>query len=96
MAAALAATGVPAAVDAKLDGIRIQVHRAGDAVAVFTRSLDDITARVPEVVAAVAALPARGWCSTARRSRCDAAGRPRPFQGPPLGGGDRRPTAGLR
>ena len=46
----------PAAVEWKLDGVRIQVHRAGPVVAVFTRSLDDITARVPEVVEAVAAL----------------------------------------
>ena len=46
-------------VDVKLDGIRIQVHRSGDDIAVFTRSLDEITARVPEVVAAVRALPAR-------------------------------------
>src|SRR5436309_4402348 len=53
---ALAATGEPAAVDVKLDGIRVQVHRSGDEVAVFTRSLDDITARVPEVVAAVRGL----------------------------------------
>ena len=56
---ALAATGVPAVVDVKLDGIRIQVHRSGDDIAVFTRSLDEITARLPEVVAAVRALPAR-------------------------------------
>ena len=41
-------------VDGKLDGIRIQVHRRGDEVAVYTRSLDDITERVPEVVEAVA------------------------------------------
>ena len=38
-------------VDTKLDGIRIQVHKHGDEVRVFTRSLDDITARLPEVVA---------------------------------------------
>ena len=56
---ALAATGVPASVDAKLDGIRIQVHRDGDDVAVFSRSLDDLTGRVPEIVAAVRALPLR-------------------------------------
>ncbi|MGH3655444.1 MAG: ATP-dependent DNA ligase, partial [Micromonosporaceae bacterium] len=49
----------PAAVDWKLDGVRVQVHRDGDDVAVFTRSLDDITARVPEVVAAVRGLPGR-------------------------------------
>ena len=47
----------PAAVEWKLDGVRVQVHRAGDEVAVFTRSLDDITARVPEVVEAARALP---------------------------------------
>ena len=49
----------PAAVEHKLDGARLQVHRDGADVAVFTRSLDEITARVPEVVAAVRALPAR-------------------------------------
>ncbi|MFG2774056.1 ATP-dependent DNA ligase [Streptomyces sp. NPDC048350] len=38
-------------VEEKLDGIRIQVHRRGDEVRVFTRSLDDITGRLPEVVA---------------------------------------------
>ena len=48
----------PAAVEWKLDGVRVQVHRDGDDVAVFTRTLDDVTARVPEVVAAALALPA--------------------------------------
>src|ERR671933_780274 len=46
----------PAAVEWKLDGARIQVHRAGRDVAVFTRTLDDVTARVPEVVEAAIAL----------------------------------------
>ncbi len=50
--------GTPVAVEAKLDGIRIQVHRDGSDIAVYSRSLDDITARLPGVVAAVAALPA--------------------------------------
>ena len=45
--------GGPAAVEAKLDGIRVQVHRADDAVTVFTRSLDEVTDRLPEVVEAV-------------------------------------------
>ncbi|WP_426507130.1 ATP-dependent DNA ligase [Dactylosporangium sp. McL0621] len=53
---ALAATGTPAAADIKIDGVRIQVHRDGDAISVYSRSLDDITARVPAVVAAVAGL----------------------------------------
>src|SRR5699024_4964651 len=47
----------PAAVEWKLDGARVQIHRSGDDVRVFTRSLDDITARVPEVVEAALALP---------------------------------------
>jgi DNA ligase-1 len=78
--AALAATGVPAAVDVKLDGIRIQVHRSGDEVAVFTRSLDDITARLPEVVAAVQALPVRDIVLDGEAMALDPSGRPRPFQ----------------
>jgi DNA ligase 1 len=77
---ALAATGVPAVVDVKLDGIRIQVHRSGDEVGVFTRSLDDITSRLPEVVAAVRALPAREIVLDGEAMALDAAGRPRPFQ----------------
>jgi DNA ligase 1 len=43
----------------KLDGARIQVHRRDDRVAVYTRNLNDVTARLPEVVDAVRALPAR-------------------------------------
>jgi DNA ligase-1 len=46
----------PAAVEWKLDGARIQVHRDGADVAVFTRTLDEVTARVPEVVEAALAL----------------------------------------
>lgn len=67
-------------VDTKLDGIRIQVHRDGDDVRVCTRSLDDITARVPEVVAAVRALPARTLVLDGEALALDATGRPRPFQ----------------
>ncbi|SDZ41303.1 DNA ligase-1 [Micromonospora pattaloongensis] len=77
---ALAATGTPAAVDVKLDGVRIQVHRSGDDVAVFTRSLDEITPRLPAVVAAVRALPARELVLDGEALALDATGRPRPFQ----------------
>ncbi|WP_127504560.1 ATP-dependent DNA ligase [Actinoplanes solisilvae] len=78
--AALLATGTPAAVDVKLDGIRIQVHRSGDDVAVFTRSLDDITARMPEVVEATRKLPLREVVLDGEAMTLDASGRPRPFQ----------------
>jgi DNA ligase-1 len=80
VAEALATTGVPAVVDVKLDGIRIQVHRSGDDVAVFTRSLDEITPRLPAVVAAVRALPAREIVLDGEVIALDPAGRPRPFQ----------------
>jgi DNA ligase-1 len=80
VSAALLATGTPATVDVKLDGIRVQVHRSGDEVAVFTRSLDDITARLPQVVAAVRALPARELVLDGEAMALDDSGRPRPFQ----------------
>jgi ATP-dependent DNA ligase I len=51
--------GTPAAVEWKLDGIRVQAHVSGGNVRLFTRTLDDITARLPEVVAVLAALPLR-------------------------------------
>ncbi|MEU8656359.1 ATP-dependent DNA ligase [Actinoplanes philippinensis] len=80
VAAALLATGTPAVVDTKLDGIRIQVHRSGDEVAVFTRSLDDVTARLPGVVAQVRALPLREVILDGEAMLLDESGRPRPFQ----------------
>ncbi|SDO54677.1 DNA ligase-1 [Nakamurella panacisegetis] len=55
--AAVPKSGLPALVDAKLDGIRIQVHRDGDSVRLYTRSLDDVTDRMPEIVESVLALP---------------------------------------
>ena len=79
VAEALAVTGAPAVVDAKLDGVRIQVHRSGSDVAVFTRSLDEITPRLPAVVAAVRALPARQIVLDGEAMVLDANGRPRPF-----------------
>jgi ATP-dependent DNA ligase I len=70
----------PAAVEWKIDGIRIQAHKDGADVAVFTRTLDDITSRVPEVVAAVAALPARAAVLDGEVIALGPDGRPRPFQ----------------
>jgi DNA ligase-1 len=70
----------PAAVDRKLDGARIQVHRDGDAVAIFTRTLDDVTARLPEVVAVARALPARSVVLDGEAIALRADGRPEPFQ----------------
>ena len=70
----------PFAVDTKLDGIRIQVHKHGDEVTVFTRSLDDISARLPEVVAVTRSLPATDLILDGEALVLDETGRPRPFQ----------------
>ena len=69
-----------AAVEWKLDGARVQVHKAGGEVAVFTRTLDDITARVPEVVAAALALPVASAVLDGEVIALHPDGRPHPFQ----------------
>ena len=70
----------PAAVEWKLDGVRVQVHRNGDDVRVFTRTLDDITGRVPEVVEAARSLAVRTIVLDGETIALDDALRPRPFQ----------------
>jgi len=77
--AALELTG-EASVEYKLDGARIQVHRHGDDVGVFTRSLADITHRVPEIVEIVRGLPARDLILDGETLALDEDGGPRPFQ----------------
>ncbi len=80
-ATAVATSGDAAvAVDRKLDGIRLQVHRWGDQVLVATRSLEDVTERLPEVVAIARALPADTFVLDGEGLAMDPAGRPRPFQ----------------
>jgi DNA ligase-1 len=72
--------GAPVAIDAKLDGIRIQVHRDGDDVLVVTRSLDDITGRLPEVVEIARSLHAERFVLDGEALVLADDGRPRPFQ----------------
>jgi ATP-dependent DNA ligase I len=67
-------------VEWKLDGARIQVHRLGSDVSIFTRSLDDVTGRLPEIVAAALALPATAFVLDAEAIALHADGRPYPFQ----------------
>ncbi len=69
-----------AAVEWKLDGIRLQAHKDGDDVLLATRTLEDITARLPEVVAVVRALPARRAVIDGEALALGPDGRPRPFQ----------------
>ena len=72
--------GVPMSVEWKLDGARIQVHRRDDRVAVYTRSLNDVTDAVPEVVEAVRALSARELILDGEVIALSPDGRPRSFQ----------------
>ncbi|MEN3274141.1 MAG: ligase 1 [Actinomycetota bacterium] len=60
VATALAEVGL-ASVEWKLDGARIQVHRNGDDVGLYTRNLNDVTARLPSIVAGVRAMAARSF-----------------------------------
>jgi DNA ligase-1 len=95
LAAALARVS-PAAVEEKLDGARVQLHRAGGDVAVFTRSLDDITARVPELVEAALRLPVDTAVLDGEAVVLRADGRPEPFQVTASRIGSRRDTERLR
>jgi DNA ligase-1 len=70
----------PAAIEWKLDGARIQVHRLDDDVRVFTRNLADVSARVPEIVETVRRLPGGALVLDGEAIALDADARPRPFQ----------------
>jgi ATP-dependent DNA ligase I len=64
----------------KMDGARIQVHKAAEEVRIYTRSLNEVTAAVPEIAAAVGALPAQTLILDGEAIALDATGRPHPFQ----------------
>ena len=70
----------PAAVEWKLDGARIQVHRRNGEVRVFTRSLDDVTESVPEVVEAALGLRVESAVLDGEAIALREDGRPHPFQ----------------
>jgi DNA ligase-1 len=74
------AGGGTVAIDTKLDGVRIQVHRRGDEVLVVTRSLDDVTSRHPEVVEVALGLPCHDVVLDGEVLALGPDGRPRPFQ----------------
>ncbi|MGW7053990.1 ATP-dependent DNA ligase [Streptomyces sp. NPDC054887] len=68
------------AVEEKLDGIRVQVHREGERVRVFTRTLDDITHRVPELTEVAAELAGDSYVVDGEVVAFGPDGRPLPFQ----------------
>jgi DNA ligase 1 len=86
----------PAAVEWKLDGARIQVHRDRSDVAVFTRTLDEVTARVPEVVEAALALDVATAVLDGEAIALKPDGSPHPFQVTGSRFGSRRAVEELR
>lgn len=69
-----------AALEWKLDGARIQAHKSGDQVAIYSRAMNDVGAAIPEVVACIRALPAKDLILDGEVLSLDSAGRPQPFQ----------------
>ncbi len=76
---ALACIG-EAALEYKMDGARVQVHKSGDDVVVYSRSLKDVTPAVPEVVELARALPAKDLILDGEVISLMPGGRPQPFQ----------------
>ena len=79
VADALRALGT-AAFEWKVDGARVQVHKAGDDVRIFTRSRNDVTASAPEIVAAVRASPVPELILDGEAIALQGNGAPQPFQ----------------
>ncbi|NMO88871.1 ATP-dependent DNA ligase [Actinomycetospora sp. TBRC 11914] len=89
----LAGLGPDVVVEHKLDGARIQVHRRGDEVRVWSRTLHEITEAVPEIVALVREMPVETVVLDGETLAVSEDGRPRPFQDSMkgLGSGAMRP-----
>ncbi|MGH8668559.1 MAG: ATP-dependent DNA ligase, partial [Burkholderiales bacterium] len=79
VAAAMSQLGT-ALLEWKLDGARVQVHKSGDQIRVFTRSLNDVTAAVPEVVAVARAARSDSLVLDGEAIALHSDGRPQPFQ----------------
>jgi DNA ligase 1 len=77
---ALERLGGEGAFEAKLDGARVQIHRDGARVSIFTRTMDDVTARLPEVVEATLALPVTTLVADGEAIALRPDGRPHKFQ----------------
>jgi DNA ligase-1 len=69
-----------AALEYKLDGARVQAHRAGGIVRVYSRGLHDVTGAVPEVVERVSSLPGGDLILDGEAIALGESGRPLPFQ----------------
>lgn len=69
-----------ASLEYKLDGARVQVHRVGGDVRIYTRALNDVTESLPEIVEAALALPVESLILDGEAIALRADGRPLPFQ----------------
>ncbi len=72
--------GGTTAIEYKLDGARIQIHRRGDAIRIFSRRLSDVTNSLPEIVAIARSLPASEFLLEGEVVATDRGGKPLPFQ----------------
>ena len=79
-ASAIASFSGPAAVEQKLDGFRVQIHKSESDIRIYSRALNDVTHSVPELVAMVQALPARRLILDGEAIAYGDDGRPLPFQ----------------
>jgi DNA ligase-1 len=80
VAAALAMLGGEVMVEAKLDGIRLQAHVDNGTVRLFTRTLEEITDRMPEITDALSALDVGTLVLDGEVIALGEGGRPQPFQ----------------
>lgn len=82
-----------AVVDLKLDGARVQIHKDGDTIRVFSRQLNDVTAAVPDVAGRVRELPVADCILDGEVLLLREDGRPEPFQTTMRRFGRKRPDA---
>jgi DNA ligase-1 len=69
-----------ASLEYKIDGARVQIHKAGSDVRVYSRTLNDVTVSVPEIVTVTRGLPASELILDGEVIALDPSGAPRPFQ----------------
>ena len=69
-----------ASLEYKFDGARVQAHKSGDDVVIYSRGANDVSAAVPEVVSAVRSLPVQSLILDGEVLSLDAQDRPHPFQ----------------
>ena len=77
---ALSQLGGEVAFEWKMDGARIQLHKVDESVRIYTRSSNDVTAAVPEIVEMAQRLPAREMILDGEAIAFTASGRPHAFQ----------------